>query len=312
MKLKPYVIASFSLVSICYVVYLMFLLIENGFPKGFTEFGTLGDAFGTLNSLFSGLGFAGIAVTLLFQQQQFKTQEKENYQQDLRYQNDQYENTLHRYLDLYKQVLSEVSLTDETLRFEGRDILYSSIKNAMESIRVHSTTFYPRQIRHRTAKGTLTEEDQEIIQFILYEHHRLIKSNIAWQGRLLQTAHLLFRHLEEKVPAGYDINSARELVMSQLTHIECHYFFLICLSSKSYSDMAKYMSKSIFLVKHNKFKMSDIDRDLFEYVYKVNLKKETVLNTAFLDMSVVKNFRKRKKLIQARYRMMIHNDTNKE
>lgn len=312
MKFRHYAVVMFLAVSIGYALYLIWLISENGFPIGFAEYGTLGDAFGTLNSLFSGLGFAGIVVTLFVQQQQIKSQEKENYQQDLRYQNDQYENTLHRYLDLYKEVLSEVSNSEEAFKSSGRDSLNIIVKSTMESFKTHSTTFYPRQIRIRAEKGVLTEEDLGIIEFIKYEHHRLIKSNVLWQGRLIQTAHLLFKHLEEKAPEKYDIKSARELVMSQLTHIECHYFFLACLTSKKVSDMALNMSQSIFLIKNSKFKMSDIDRDLFEHVYAVNLREKTSHDKAFFDISTVKSFKKRKKFLQARYRMMIDEDARKE
>jgi len=39
--------------------------------------GQFGDSFGVLNSLFSGLGFAGVAITIWIQQTQIKSQEKE-------------------------------------------------------------------------------------------------------------------------------------------------------------------------------------------------------------------------------------------
>jgi len=309
LKIKTYSIGIFSLVSVGYAFYLILLLIKNGIPNGFSEFGTLGDAFGTLNSLFSGLGFAGIVVTLFVQQHQIREQEKEYIQQDLRYQNDQYENTLHRYIELYKQILLEIYQPDENIEVFGRDILSASIKKTLESIRLNSTSFYPREIRVRYLSNELTREDKETIQFIHYEHHRLIKSNMVWQGRIIQTADLLFRHLEEKAPAGYDVSNSRELVMSQLTHIECQYFFLICLSTKKVSRMAQHMASSIFQLKNSKFKMSEIDRDLFEYAYKIKLNNAVVKDRNFIDASAVKKFRKRKKLIQARYRAMINKET---
>lgn len=301
-------LATFITVTVGYALYLSWLLFTNGYPAGFTEFGALGDAFGILNSLFSGLGFAGIVVTLFYQQKQIKAQEKENNQQDLRYQYDQYENTLHKYLDLYKQVLSEVSVSYGNIDATGRDWLNMNVKRVLEALKADSTTFYPKQIRERITSGQSTEQDSEIIRFIHHEHHRLIKSNISRQGRFILTAHVLFRHLEEKAPKNYDINSARELVMSQFTHIECQYFFFICLSEKIYSDMALHMSKSIFYLRNKKFNMSDIDRELFEYAYGVKLDKELSQEENFFDVSDLKRFRKRKKFIRATYRAMINSE----
>lgn len=302
-------LTTFIAVTVGYALYLSWLLFKNGYPAGFTEFGALGDAFGTLNSLFSGLGFAGVVVTLFYQQKQIKAQEKENIQQDLRYQYDQYENTLHKYLDLYKQVLSEVSVSYEGIDATGRDWLNMNVKRVLEALKADTTTFYPKQIRDRITSGLATEQDSEIIRFIHHEHHRLIKSNISMQGRFIQTAHLLFRHLEEKSPKNYDINSARELVMSQFTHIECQYFFFICLSDKKYSDMALNMSKSIFFLKHKKFNMSDVDREFFEYAYDIKLDKEITKEKNFFDVSDVKRFRKRRKFIRATYRAMINSES---
>lgn len=44
---------------------------------GVVERGQFGDSFGVLNSLFSGLGFAAVAITILIQQRQISNQQKE-------------------------------------------------------------------------------------------------------------------------------------------------------------------------------------------------------------------------------------------
>lgn len=308
MKTKTYSVWIFSSVTIGYIIYLVCLLFKNGFPAGFTEFGALGDAFGTLNSLFTGLGFAGVVVTLFVQQKQIKSQEDENAQQDIRYQIDQYENTLHRYLSLYSQVLSEVSQQDQSGRFEGRDALTNSVQKIQLSIKENSTTFYPKGIRDRISSCNLQGEDKAIINMIQFEHHKCIKNNLYWQGRLIQTAHLLFKHLEERVPSDYDVSRARELVMSQLTYFECQYFFFACLSTKQFKEMAGYMSRSIFSQKKNKFKMTEIDRDLFEYAYKITLKEDVVQDEKFFDKEVYNKFRNKTKALRAKYRTMINDD----
>jgi len=65
----------FVLVIVSFVGYVFWV----GIPPeaGLAEKGQLGDSFGVLNSLFSGLGFAAVVVTIWMQQKQIKAQEKE-------------------------------------------------------------------------------------------------------------------------------------------------------------------------------------------------------------------------------------------
>ncbi len=87
------------------VMALIFLLFYQGyFPlKGndIAERGQFGDSFGVLNSLFTGLGFGGIVVTLLIQQRQLQHQESVIKLQRESEQTAHYEGTLHRLIELY-------------------------------------------------------------------------------------------------------------------------------------------------------------------------------------------------------------------
>ena len=294
------------MVILVYFIYLLSILYVNGSPAGYPEYGTLGDAFGTLNSRFSGLGFAGIVVTLIVQQKQIIEQEKENSEQHRRYQIDNYEKTIYQILELYKAVLEEVMLATEEKIINGRDVLQISVKSIQYIIRRESTSFYPEEIRERIAKGNLRAEQNELMQFIQYEHHKIIKNNLVWQGRLIQTAEVLFNHLETNCPQGYDISFSRRIVMSQLTHIECHYFFFVCLQTKKKPEMAVNMSRSIFNRANSKFKMMDIHRHLFESVYDVNLLEGVVSDAPYINRMLVRLFNKRDKELRAKYRIMIN------
>lgn len=305
MENRSYVIIAFLIVTLVYFVYLISILYVNGSPAGYSEYGTLGDAFGTLNSLFSGLGFAGIVVTLIVQQKQIIEQEKENSEQQRRYQIDNYEKTIYQILELYKAVLDEVMLATEEKIMNGRDVLQISVKNIQDIIRRESTSFYPEEIREMIVKGNLCAEHNELMQFIQYEHHKIIKNNLVWQGRLIQTAEVLFNHLETNCPQGYDISFSRRIVMSQLTHIECHYLFLVCLQTKKKTEMAVNMSRSIFNRASSKFKMMDIHRHLFESVYGVNLLEGVVSDVPYINRVLMRLFKKRGKEMRAKYRLMI-------
>lgn len=81
-------IATFSILFV-FIVFALFViywvkpfsLMENGM----TSAGQYGDSFGILNSIFSGLGFSVLIVTLIYQQTQIKRQSlKDNYEVDER------------------------------------------------------------------------------------------------------------------------------------------------------------------------------------------------------------------------------------
>lgn len=78
--LKKSAMASLWMLPIISMAAVFWLFYSGYIPlKGanLEEKGQFGDSFGVLNSLFTGLGFGGLVVTLLLQQKQIKQQEKE-------------------------------------------------------------------------------------------------------------------------------------------------------------------------------------------------------------------------------------------
>jgi hypothetical protein len=70
---KSRVKVVFGSVAVLFVAFLMLVLLLGSFANT----GEFGDSFGILTSLFTGLGFAGLVVTILMQQEQMKAQERE-------------------------------------------------------------------------------------------------------------------------------------------------------------------------------------------------------------------------------------------
>lgn len=68
---KITLISIIVLLVILVLWYLNFYLLKGKSP---TERGTFGDMFGVVNSVFSGLAFAGILISLIFQRVQLKSQ----------------------------------------------------------------------------------------------------------------------------------------------------------------------------------------------------------------------------------------------
>lgn len=104
---------------------LSWLFIWLGFSKG-DDRGTFGDMFGAVNALFSGLAFAGLIVTLLFQKEELGLQRKElaqtreelkNQRLEFEEQNktlklQRFENTFFNMLSLQQEIVSNI-------RFKG-------------------------------------------------------------------------------------------------------------------------------------------------------------------------------------------------
>jgi hypothetical protein len=96
-------------------VVIVFTLFTFLFFPGFDVLGTgvekrgqFGDSFSLLNSLFSGLGFAGLTLTLWLQQWQIRNQMTDSALVQEEGRVARYEATLHRLLDLYKTCVDGV------------------------------------------------------------------------------------------------------------------------------------------------------------------------------------------------------------
>lgn len=120
---KPYIIWAVIIVIVLWG--LSWLFIWLGFSKG-DDRGTFGDMFGAVNALFSGLAFAGLIVTLLFQKEELGLQRNEltqtreelkNQRLEFEEQNktlklQRFENTFFSMLSLQQEIVSNI-------RFKG-------------------------------------------------------------------------------------------------------------------------------------------------------------------------------------------------
>lgn len=120
-------------------------LIDNFVP--IDERGVFGDKFGAINSLFSGLAFAGLIVTLLFQKQELQLQRKElehtrnelNAQklefqeQNKTMKRQRFENTFFNMLSLQQEIVANFSCVNN--KYNGREVFKHIYINAVISYR---------------------------------------------------------------------------------------------------------------------------------------------------------------------------------
>jgi hypothetical protein len=229
--------------------------------------GQYGDSFGIVNSLFTGLGFAGLVVTLLFQQKQInrQAQQLEIERDDLS--EAQYDAKLHRLLDLYKDCVSSVVLTSDGKTYQGITALKYSNDKILRLIRVQKASTLPPDVAKRFRKNALTVKDKFTLDTIYLKNAELINGHFQRQGRLIKTFTLLLRHMEDNAPKKCDISLYRMLLQSQLTHIELCYFFLIALAINEENELRRLIASSRIFNSSTGVYQQDIHRHMYLHLW---------------------------------------------
>lgn len=226
--------------------------------------GQYGDSFGILNSLFTGLGFAGLILTILIQQIQLKNQSSQALIQKHQSEALQYEETLYRLLDLYqKSIENLIGKSDGSIK-KGRDVLQSATEHTLKQIRKNRVNSIPHEIQRRYRKDCLTSDDIEILNYLYHQNLIHLNHSLRKQGRAIETFKLLLNHLEKNAPPHVDKIRFRRLIASQLTYVETSYFFLIALGHNEESELRELLLSSKIIEKiSNTYKLQ-----IHRYMYK--------------------------------------------
>lgn len=146
---KPYII--WAVIIVIALWGLSWLFIWLGFPK--EDRGTFGDMFGAVNALFSGLAFAGLIVTLLFQKEELGLQRNEltqtrdelkNQRLEFEAQNatlklQRFENTFFNMLSLQQEILNNIHFREHKMGLNKKtgpwqEYIEHSGRNVFEAI----------------------------------------------------------------------------------------------------------------------------------------------------------------------------------
>lgn len=268
---KGFMLIPFALIFIVYTLFLLYVITNAVNKDALGELGAFGDSFGTLNTLFSGLGFSGLLITLFIQQKQIKTQEKEFKRQEERVVLQQYEETLHRLIMLYQNTMKEVKIKYEGDDLFGRDALQKSLSIFMDKLKSENLNSVPLIIYKKHRRNELSPDDKEILNYYYYKHYCALNNSLSQQWRLTENFKILLRHLENNIPNSIQINQYRELVFSQLTYVECTYFFLIILGGKDNVELRELMIKSGVLSKFSHIKVKTLHKMMFKEFWGVDI-----------------------------------------
>lgn len=207
------------------------------------DYGTYGDSFGQLTSLFTALGFGGLIITLMLQQRQIRNQEIEAERNQQKQEKARYEEILFKLLDIYRLTLTEVKAGNES----GRNVLISAIARVDKCLKEEKVNNFSREIQGRWDSGTLTEVDHSIIDYLHFRNFKIVGTEIQVQLRLTETFEVLLAHMVSGTPNHLLNTSYKDLVFAQITQFESRYFFLVALSHPSRRKLRELLDASGFL-----------------------------------------------------------------
>lgn len=196
-----------------------------------TNQGTFGDMFGAVNALFSGLAFAGLIITLLYQREELKLQREElqETRKELKEQNktmkrQRFENTFFNMLSLQQEIVANLSV--ESKEVKSAEVVIKNYKG--------------REVFEKIYEG--------IDVYVLYEIQsigikEIVDENIEnynSDGWLISRFDHYFRHLYRifKYIDETDLIDEKErydyasIVRSQLSDYELVMLFYNCLAQK--------------------------------------------------------------------------------
>lgn len=258
---------------IAFMGFIFWLFYVGKFPlqgNNIAERGQFGDSFGVLNSLFTGLGFGGLVVTLILQQRQLQQQESELQIQRQAEQVRHYEETLHKLLAMYAITLGEVSTTNGELR--SRSVLRGSTDRVFEAVKKEKVHIVPLRMQQRYDNNELTEDDKTFLDYLYFRNFKILSVEIDRQGRLTQTLRVLLHHLIYRAPTHLDVRPYCELVCAQITYVELSYFFLVALTFNAEAELRDLMLKSGLLERAAHIKRLKIHDYMYEQFWGQNIR----------------------------------------
>ncbi len=154
------------------------------------ERGTIGDMFGTVNALFSGLAFAGIIVTILMQREELKSQReelaltrKEFHSQNKTMKLQRFENTFFNLLKHLDLTISHFDLeirpdtsahaamhggipVSKTTIFTGRNVFHSDYYELLQDVRVRKISYQDYFLKRKKDYGHYFSLLESILELI--------------------------------------------------------------------------------------------------------------------------------------------------
>ncbi|ROO12126.1 hypothetical protein BK673_06165 [Pseudomonas fluorescens] len=259
--------ASIAFVIVLYSVALVLLtwpIDEISISKS----GTFGDSFGVLNALFTGLGFAGLLITIFLQREDLRLTRSELSEtrkeikfQSVTFQQQQFEDSFYRVLALYKDNLSKLSIRKDGLS-EG----------AVQGVDALSYLIY--KFEGAWSKCNLSDfpESEDEKDEYIYTLYKVCRSIFVRQSRYVETLNALLVMIDEDCFSLERRECYWRILASQLTVYEVKYLFYQAFLMPDYKSLRVALLSSLTF--RDRFFMSGISeghRKSFENLWGVKM-----------------------------------------
>lgn len=229
-----------------------------------TERGTIGDMFGVINSLFSGLALAGIILTILLQRKELKYQRQElsDTREEFRIQNEtlkiqRFENTFFHLLDQLHQIVNAIDFTYHTKKKKEQAKSFSQMTNNRNSELedLVSVTITGRDVfRYKFNKlnDNIISNDKDFKKIYLM-HYGLSKADF---GHYFRTLYRILKIIDETdfiFNGSTDKNEIFQIkykyasiLRAQISDYELGWIFYNCLSENGIEKFKPLIEKYSF------------------------------------------------------------------
>ena len=232
MKFNRTAMAVFSVVIGITCLYAGLILWANWPIRDFSlsRSGVFGESFGVINSIFSGLAFAALILTIHLQRHEL-AESKETFRKE------RFEDSFYRLLGYYRQNLNDIKIIDHKTNtvHDGVGALIFLIK------KLHTT-----MQKYSSFLDSEDPEDKKVYCFKLFVETQRILNR---QTRYLGTLECLLEQIENELPNPETRAPYWRILMSQLTIFEVKYLFYTSLVAPENDNLRNLIHRSA-LAKH--------------------------------------------------------------
>lgn len=179
--------------------------------------GVFGDSFGLLTSLFSGLAFSGLIVTILLQREDLNLQRQElsETRKEMKFQN--FETTFFQMLRLHNDILASIDLlkvrTGRTTETTGRDCFNTFYKRLKDTFNLQNET-----------------KRAQPIALITCSYRAFWQDHRQDLGHYYRYLYRIFKYVDESSIPSDEKQLYASIIRAQLSDMEIALLFYNCLS----------------------------------------------------------------------------------
>ncbi len=261
-KERPFVVISIVVSILIVVLWLGSYFVLSYLPE--KAKGTVGDMFGVINSLFSGLALAGIILTILLQRKELKYQREElrDTRKEFQTQNEtlkiqRFENTFFHLLDQHHQIVNAIDFTYHSKKKREPLTLNQMWKNAdlpvadLESITITGRDVF--RYKYNKLKEKIKVEGSDFLEIYLKDYNEA-KADF---GHYFRNLYRIIKIIDE-TDFFYDSNKVNEdeifkikyryatILRAQISDYELAWVFYNCLSENGREKFKPLIEKYSF------------------------------------------------------------------